>query len=351
MRHSYLKRITSIFLAVLLWGCQEQNSEDPAYGRSTFLPITDLTSEEDFQDYLLDYGIDLFRGKVIAHQGQLIITSPGGRLLSVSMDGDVNWSLARSGSGPGEFDYPQDMQIADDLIGILNIERARVSLYTIDGQFYKDVQLYSTPHQFGMAGGEIHIFQPFGTETLFAAYDIETEEVRRYGEKELIEVLPDQVTPENFMQYSNLLRADERYTVLGLVYHALLLIYDREMDHGLLMDLSQEKEIIDSMQMHLEEERKSPPGSIVTYHFLDLVKIGNYFGVMVPGPWDMEYALMYRISPTGHIHDKVYRPSSESRLSQMKNLTLLDDGTYFGHISSQDRLVIVSLVEEPGSFR
>lgn len=343
----YFIRITSIFLVALLWGCQAQNSDEPVYGQSTFLPVRDLTSDEDFQDVLLDQGIHLFYSKVIAHQGQLIISSRGGRLLSVSMDGEVNWSLERLGSGPGEFEDPHDMQIADDMIGILNTERARISLFTIEGQFYKDVQLHGSAYQFGMVDGAVHIFYPYDTDFLFAMYDIETGEVRRYGEKGLVEVLPDQVTSENFMHYSNLLRTDDRYTVVGLVYYAQLLIYDREEGSGILMDLSQEKEIAASLESHREEEKKFPPGSIVSSHFLDLVKIGDYFGVMVPGPWDIEYADLYRISPAGHINDKVYKATEgEFKVGVMSNLTLLNDGTYFGHIRSQDRLVIVSIEED-----
>lgn len=331
-------------LVIPLSGCQSNSSIEKNYSTSTFIPVRDLTENETFQDFLVDYGVDLFRSKVIAHQDHLIIASQGGRLISVTMDGDINWSLTRPGNGPGEFEYPRDVQIVDNMIGILNIERARVSLYTMEGQFYKDVQLHVSADQFGMVNGEIHLFYPFGTETLFAAYDVETGEVRRYGEKELIPELSDHVTTENFLQYSSLLRVDERYTVLALPYYTLLLIFDRKEGRGVLMDLSQEKEIAASLEWHREEE-KNTPGS-VTYHFLDVVKIGSYFGVTVPGPPEMESALMYRISPDGRIYDKVYRPSIESRLAQMKNLTLLNDGTYFGHISSQDRLVLVSIEED-----
>lgn len=345
----YFKRITLIFLAPLLWGCQAQNSEEPVYGRSTFLSVNELTGDEDFQNILLDNGIALFHSKVIAHQGQLIISSRGGKLLSVSMDGEVNWSLERPGSGPGEFEDPHDMQVVDDMIGILNTERARISLFTIEGQFYKDVQLHGSAYQFGMVDGEVHIFYPYDTDFLFASYDIETGEVRWYGEKGLIEVLPDQLTSENFMHYSNLLSIDERYTVVGLVYYARLLIYDREEDRGILMDLSQEVEIAASLEWHREDEKKSPPGSVVTYHFLDIVKIGDHIGLMVPGPHEKESAILYRIKPDGRIYDKVYRPSIESRVSQMDNLTLLSDGTYFGHITSQDRLVTVQIVESENS--
>lgn len=334
-----------VVLAILFLGCQGQPSIEKKYRTSTFVPVRDLTDNETLQDILLDHRIELFHSKVIAHQGQLIIASRGGRLISVSMDGNVNWSLTRPGSGPGEFDDPHDMQIDGNMIGLFNHERARVSLYTTDGQFYKDVLLGATPYQFGMVNGEIHTFHPYDTDYLFAAYNIETGKVRRYGEKGLIEVLPDQVTSENFMHFSNLLHADERCTIVGLVYYAQILIYDREEGRGVLMDLSQEKEIAASLERHREEAKKFPPGSIVSYHFLDIVKMGDYFGVMVPGPPEMESALMYRICPDGRIHDKVYRPSGEFRLAQMKNLTSLGDGTYFGHISSQDRLVIVSIEE------
>jgi hypothetical protein len=331
-------------LAILPLGCQNNSSTEQGYGTSTFVPVRDLTDNETFQEVLLDHGIHLFYSKVIAHQGQLIIASRGGKLLLVSMDGEVNWSLERPGSGPGEFDDPHDMQIDGNMIGIFNRERARVSLYTTGGEFYKDVPLGATPYQFGMVNGEIHTFHPYDTDYLFIAYDIETGEVRRYAEKGLIEVLPDQVTSENFMHFSNLLRTDERYTIVGLVYYAQILIYDRQEERGVLMDLSEEKEIVASLEWHREGLKDFPDS--VTYHFLDIVKIGDYFGVMVPGPTEVESAIMYRISPDGRIHDKVYRPSRDLRVGHMKNLTLLSDGTYFGHITSQDRLVIVSIEEK-----
>lgn len=344
MKQSGVTITLVVVLAILHLGCQDNSSKEEHYGASTFVPVRDLTDDEIFQDVLLDHGIHLFHSKVIVHQGQLIIASRGGKLLSVSMDGEVNWSLERLGKGPGEFDDPHDMQIADDMIGILNTERARVSLYTSDGQFYKDIPLGATPDQFGMVNGEIHIFHPYDTDHLFAAYDIETGTVRRYAEKGLLEVLPDQITSENFMHFSNLLRSDERYTIVGLVYYAQILIYDRKEGRGVLMDLSKEKEIVASLEWHREGLRDFPDS--VTYHFLDIVKIGDYFGVMVPGPPEVESALMYRIGPDGRIYDKVYRPARDLRVGHMDNLTLLSDGTYFGHITSQDRLVIVSIEEK-----
>lgn len=344
MKQSGVSIILMGVLAILHLGCQDNSSIEEHYGASTFVPIRDLTDNKTFEDVLLDHEIHLFHSKVIAHQGQLIIASRGGKLLSVSMEGEVNWSLERPGRGPGEFDDPHDMQIDGNIIGLYNHEKARISLYTTDGQFYKDVPLGANPYQFGMVNGEIHTFHPYDTDYLFAAYDIETGEVRRYAEKGLIEVLPGQVTSDNFMHFSNLLRTDERYTVVGLVYYAQILIYDRKEGHGVLMDLSQEKEIAASLERHREGLKDFPDS--VTYHFLDIVKIGDYFGVMVPGPPEMESALMYRIGPDGRIHDKVYRPAGEFRLAQMDNMTLLSDGTYFGHITSQDRLVIVSIEEK-----
>lgn len=337
-----------ILLSLFLVQCsQETQPDDQTYGQSTFVPIRDLTSEEDFQNVLLDQGITLFHSKVIAYQGQLIISSRGGRLLSLTMDGEVNWSLERQGNGPGEFFDPHDMQVADDMIGILNTERARISLYTIDGQFYKDVLMHGSASQFGMVDGAVHIFYPYDTDFLFAMYDIETGKVRRYGEKDLIEVLPDQKTSQNFMFYRNLLRTDDRYTVLGLVHYAQLLIFDREENSGILIDLSEEKEIAASLEMHREEAKKFPPGAMTTSHFLDLAKIGDYFGVMVPGPWDMEYADLYRINSDGQIHDKVYKViEGDFVVRTMENMTLLDDETYFGHIRSRDRLVIFSIAEQ-----
>lgn len=334
-------------LAILLLGCQEEPSTEENYDKSTFVLIRDLADDEEFQDYLIDSGIELFYSNVITHRDTLFIASRGGHLISRSLDGTIHWHLKKPGNGPGEFDNPDDMKIQDDRIAILNNTRARVSLYRTDGQHLKDVNLQGAVKQFGIANNEIHTFNIADPNHLFTAYDIETNEIRRYGDRTFIPEISDtRITSENFIQFTtHLLCVDERYTVLGLSHYSLLLFYERDRHNGVLMDLSKEKEIVDSMEWHRASKKDFPPNSMITPHFLDLVKIGNYFGVTVPGPADIESALFYRISPDGQIHDKVYRPSSESRLSQMKNLTLLSDGTYFGQISSQDRLVIVSLVE------
>ena len=236
------------------------------------------------------------------------------------------------------------------MIGILNKEEARVSLFTIDGQFNKDVQLRGSADQFGMIDGGIHIFYPYYNDFLFARYDVETGEEQKYGDRNLLEMLPEQLSSANFMFYSNILQVSDRYTVVGLVHYAQMLVYDREKHIGTIMDLSGEMEIAASLKRHRESEIEAPPGSRVTYHFLDLVKIGNYFGVMIPGPWDKDYASMYRITEDGQIHDKVYKAmEGEFKVGVMENLTLLDNGSYFGHITSQDRLVIVDIVEQENS--
>lgn len=342
-----LLRIILVFLAVILYGCQGQYSNKSEYGKSKFVPIEELTSDEKLQNTLLEYGIDLFHSDVIAYEGEIIISSRGGKLLSLTMDGDVNWFLERPGRGPGEFGDPYDMQITDDMIGILNSEDAKVSLFTIDGQFYKDIQLRGSADQFGMVDRGIHIFYPYRNDFLFARYDIETEEEQRYGDRDLLDMLPKQIKSENYLFYSNILQTDERFTVIGLVHYGQIMIYDREENSGILMDLSEEMEIAASLENHRESEKKAPPGAVVTYHFLDLVKIGDYFGVMIPGPWDKDFANMYRFRPNGRIHDKVYKAlNGEFKVPVMKNLTLLEGGSYFGHISSQDKLVIVDIVDQ-----
>jgi len=336
-----------MFLVVIFYGCQGHYSDKQEYGKSEFVPIKELTNNEDLQHVLLDHGIDLFHSDVIAYKGDLIISSRGGKLLSLTMDGDVNWYLERPGRGPGEFGDPHDMQITDNVIGVLNKEDAKVSLFTIDGKFYKDIQLRGSADQFGMVDGGIHIFYPYHNGYLFARYDIETGEEQRYGDRDLLEMLPERQTPDNFLFFKHLLQTDNRYTVLGLVHYGHLMIYDRRNDSGTVMDLTDEMEIAESIKMHRENEKDAPPGSVVTFHFLDLVKIGDYFGVGVPGPVNHDYADMYRIKPNGKIHDKVYMALKEKfMVGGMENLTLLDDGNYFGHITSQNKLVIIDIVEK-----
>jgi len=343
-----LIQIIAIILVAQILGCLGQNTQEQLkVGESVFVHERELTANENLQNVLLNYGIDLFHSEVIAYKGQIIISSRGGKIMSLTMDGEVNWSLERPGRGPGEFEDPHDMQITDDMIGILNKEDAKIILYTIKGQFYKDVKLRGSADQFGMVDGGVHIFYPYHNDFLFARYDIETGEEQRYGDRDLIEVLPERRTSDNFMFYRNILQTDDRYTVVGLVHYALILIYDREEDSGTLMDLSEEMEIAASLKSHREWVKKSPRGAGVTSHFLDLVKTGDFFGVIIPGPWEKDYASMYRISPHGRIYDKVYKAmEGEFKVGAMKNLTMLDDGIYFGHISSMDRLVIVSIAEE-----
>ncbi len=341
-------QIIAILLAVLILGCQDQNTQkQTVVSKSIFVHEKELTANEDLQDVFLSYGIDLFLSNVTTYKGQIIISSRGGKLLSLTIDGEVNWSLERPGRGPGEFDDPHDMQITDGMIGILNKEDAKIILYSIEGKFYKDINLRGSADQFGMVDGGVHIFYPYHNDFLFARYDIETGEEQRYGEKDLLEMLPDQVTSENFMFYSHILQADDRYTVVGLVHYAQILIYDREKESGILMDLSEEMEIAASLERYSENAKKYPRGAMISKHFLDLVKIGEYYGVMVPGPWDKDYASLYRIIPDGRIHDKVYKAmEGEFMVGAMSNLTVLDDGTYFGHIRSMDRLVVVSIDEQ-----
>ncbi len=113
MRQSITIYFCILFVLGSVWGCQDHDSEQPEYGQSTFIPVSELTSNEELQNVLMDHGIHLFHSEVIAYQGQLIISSRGGKLVSVSMDGEVNWSRERPGNGPGEFEDPHDMQIAD----------------------------------------------------------------------------------------------------------------------------------------------------------------------------------------------------------------------------------------------
>jgi len=341
-----LFRISFMFLVVILYGCQGHYSNESEYGQSKFVPIKELTSDDELQKTLLVNGVDLFHSDVIAYKEQIIISSRGGKILSLTMDGEVNWFIERPGRGPGEFSDPHDMQITDDMIGILNSEDAKVSLFTIDGQFYKDVQLRGSADQFGMVDGGIHIFYPYQNDFLFARYDIETGEEQKYGDRNLLEMLPDQRSSDNFLFFMHLLQADNRYTVVGLVHYGYLLIYDRLNGSGTVMDLTDEMEIAESIKWHSKSNKNAPLGAVVTLHFLDLVKIGDYFGVMVPGPWDKEYANMYRITTDGRIHDKVYKGmEGEFKIPVMKNLTLLSNSTYLGHVTSQDKLVIVDIVD------
>jgi len=339
--------IIALYLVAILCGCQDQTSDRKVYGKSKYVPIQELTGDYNFQEVILEHGIDLFLSDVIAYKGHIIISSRGGRILSLTMNGEVNWFIERPGRGPGEFEDPHDMQITDDMIGILNSEDAKVSLFTIDGQFYKDVQLRGSADQFGLVDGGIHIFYPYHNEFLFARYDIETGEEHKYGDRNLLEMLPEQVSSVNFMFYSNILQVDDRFSVVGLVHYAQILIYDRDEDRGTLMDLSEEMEIAYSLEEYRKKTKKYPDGSHVTYHLLDLVKIGEYFGVMIPGPVNQDYADMYRFKPNGQIHDKVYMSlEGEFMVGGMKNLTLIDDDTYFGHITSQDKLVIVEITDQ-----
>jgi len=340
-------KIILLCLGGLLWGCQNKSTGQKEYGKSQFVPIKELTSDSTFQNVLLNHGIDLFHSDVIAYEGQIIISSRGGKILSLTMDADVNWFLERPGRGPGEFRDPHDMQINDDMIGILNSEDAKVSLFTIDGQFYKDVELRGSADQFGLVDGGIHIFYPYHNDFLFARYDIETGEEQKYGNRNLLEVLPDQRSSDNFLFFKHLLQTDDRYTVLSLVHYGHLLIYDRLDESGTVMDLTNEMEIAESIKNHNESEIDAPQGAVVTFHFIDLVRTSDYFGVMLPGPWDKEYANMYRFTPDGQIHDKVYKAmEGQFKIPAMKNLTSLENGTYFGHISSQDKLVLVDIVEQ-----
>ena len=224
--------IILLCLAGLIWGCQDRSSGQKEYGKSKFVPIKELTADNDFQDILLDHGIRLFHSDVIAYEGQIIISSRGGKLLSLTMDGEVKWLLVRQGKGPGEFEDPHDMQIADDMIGILDKEKAQVSLYSIEGQFYKNIQFRGSADQFGMVDGGIHIFYSYHNDFLFARYDIETGEEQKYGDRNLLEMLPEQVSLVNFMFYSNILQVDDQYTIVGLVHYAQVLIYDREKGAG-----------------------------------------------------------------------------------------------------------------------
>lgn len=335
--------IKVIFLVALLLGCQNNKQEESEVDTSGFSLVSIVTDNEEVQNTLLDHGIDLFFSEVIAYEDQIYIASRGGKLLSMTMDGKVNWSLERPGRGPGEFRDPHDMLITDDLIGILDTERAIVLLFTTEGDFYKSIQLRGSTDQFGLVNGEIHIYYPYDREYLFSKYDIETGEENKYGKKNLI---PQEFISANYMLNHHLLLTDDRYTVLALAYFAQIIIYDRELDTITRMDLTEEKEVAASIKNFNEWAKQYPEGMAVQPHFLDLVKVGDYFGVSVGGGGGLnkDFANFYRFTPDGKIHDKVYKILKGGyKFGNMDNLSSLSDSTYFGHVHSQDRLIIVTI--------
>jgi hypothetical protein len=189
-------RFTSILLATLALACRDSAPQpaapDPAapvrVAAATPGPVVTIVDSLVLQepaDSPLG-GFTTFWG--ISADGQIVISDITGRQVVVfDRDGRFLYNLGRNGGGPGEFQFPATVltDLADNQVGVLDLDRQRVLLFDVgSGKFVREVVTPLEPVGMSTArDGNALILAPILDATPLVRWDLALDHFEPLGKR------------------------------------------------------------------------------------------------------------------------------------------------------------------------
>lgn len=147
-----MKKLFYLIPLIMLLGCEKQDSEISApsiyvdvKNVEKFLPASELVDTAAGIDLVALEMTDPILGEikdVKIYNGDIYIRSSANEAISVfDQDGRLKLDLNHWGEGPGEYISITDFFVANDRIYVLDQDKERIFIYSLDGKFEKDIDI------------------------------------------------------------------------------------------------------------------------------------------------------------------------------------------------------------------
>lgn len=143
--HAALWAVLVGLLAIGLVGCGSDGDDNSSVREHQITEVTDLLTEAEKLAATPST-------VVLADDGTLyVLDRPQYRVLALGPEGDVRTTFGREGEGPGEFQNPSVLAVANDTVHVVDTMLRRLHHFTTDGDFSHTTSLKDASMLWGVA--------------------------------------------------------------------------------------------------------------------------------------------------------------------------------------------------------